>query len=98
MDVIHVVQGITFTWGRRKAVANLGKHGVPFETACEVFFDPFLQLVGEQEKDGELREAVIGMTKGWRLLVVAFVIRAETVRIISARTARPSERERYEDN
>ena len=97
MDVVHIVQGITFTWDRRKALANRRKHGVSFETACEVFFDPFLRVVTEQEAAGEEREAVIGMTTGWQLLFVVFAIRGDTVRIISARKATRSERKTYEN-
>ena len=97
MDVTHVFQGIRFVWDRRKALANLRKHGVPFEEAWEVFFDPFVHVVTEHEKNGEVREAAIGITKGWLLLYVVFVIRGETIRIISARRSTRSERKRYED-
>jgi len=58
VDVVRIVQGITFTWDRRKALANRRKHGVSFETACEVFFDPFFRVVAEQEAAGEKRETV----------------------------------------
>lgn len=30
-----------FEWDEQKAVANLAKHGVSFETAAHVFNDPF---------------------------------------------------------
>lgn len=97
MDVVHVVQGITFTWDRRKALTNLRKHGVSFESASEAFFDPFVQGVREQETNGERREVVIGMTTSWQLVVVAFALRGEVIRMISARRTTPSERKRYED-
>jgi uncharacterized DUF497 family protein len=54
-------------------------------------------VVAEQEAAGEEREAVIGMTTGWQLLCVVFVLRLETVRIISARKTTRSERKIYEN-
>src|ERR1035438_10611322 len=32
--------GVTFEWDPRKAAANFKKHGVAFEDASSVFFDP----------------------------------------------------------
>jgi uncharacterized DUF497 family protein len=32
--------GVTFEWDARKANANFKKHGVTFEDASSVFFDP----------------------------------------------------------
>ena len=88
---------IRFAWDGRKAAANLRKHKVPFETACEVFFDPFLRVVDAGIVDSEPREAVIGMTVNWRLLYVVYVAQDEVLRIISARPAEKAERELYED-
>ena len=33
---------IQFTWNEEKARKNLQKHGVSFETAREIFYDPYL--------------------------------------------------------
>ncbi len=44
MDVVHVVQEVAFSWDSRKALSNLKGHGVSFEAACEIFFDPFVQV------------------------------------------------------
>lgn len=82
--------------GRRKARANLRKHGIAFGAACEVFFDPFVQVVERYEKDGEMRQTAVGMTTAWQLLLVAFVIREEDVRLLSARKPTASERKRHE--
>jgi uncharacterized protein len=82
--------------GSAKGRANLLKHGVAFEEACEVFFDPFLVLV-DAGGEGESREAAIGLTEDWSLLFVVHVVRqAGALRIISARQATPSERRSYE--
>jgi uncharacterized DUF497 family protein len=32
--------GVTVEWDARKAAANIKKHGVTFEEASSVFFDP----------------------------------------------------------
>lgn len=40
--VLFLFRGVTFEWDAAKADANLLRHGVPFELACEVFFDPLV--------------------------------------------------------
>ena len=44
MDVVFRLQGFSFVWDGQKATANLAKHGVSFEEACEAFLDPFYHL------------------------------------------------------
>jgi uncharacterized protein len=97
MDVEYRFNGITFVWDRTKACLNLRKHGVAFETACEIFFDPFVTLIGTEIVHGEERESAIGMTSDWKLLKVVYVFRAAFVRLISARTATTHERKSYEE-
>jgi len=41
MDEYFELKGITFVWDKAKARRNLAKHGIAFEQAAEVFFDPF---------------------------------------------------------
>ncbi len=77
---------------------NLDKHGMSFETACDVFFDPFVMIVEVQEVEGELRTAMIGMTTQWNVLYVVHTVRAHGVyRLISARRATRTERRHYEN-
>ena len=68
MDVDYWLNGICFQWDRRKAARNLRDHGVAFETACQVFFDPFIRWHDSEVVGGEERERVIGMTTAWQLL------------------------------
>ena len=97
MDAQFELRGQPFEWDLEKAAANLLKHDVAFETACEIFFDPFLVLVDAGD-DEESREAAIGLTEDWTLLVVVHVVRQGGIlRIISARPATPSERREYEN-
>jgi uncharacterized DUF497 family protein len=97
MDFSYSLNEIEFEWDQRKASANLRKHRVSFEAACESFFDPFLRVVDAGIIEDEPREAVIGMDMNWRLLYVVYVLRDDVVRVISARLAERSERELYED-
>lgn len=97
MDAQYILNNISFEWDSRKAATNLRKHKVSFELACEVFFDPFVCYFDEEEVDGELRESIIGLTSNWRLLFVVYVMREDSVRIISARLATNSERDFYEN-
>lgn len=61
-----------FTWDARKASGNLKKHGVSFEEASSVFFDP-LSATGDDPDHSldERRFVTFGMSSGGRLLVVA---------------------------
>ena len=97
MDIHFLHLGQRFVWDAEKAASNQNKHGVNFETACQVFFDPFFRI--EDATDGdEHRDAAIGLTEDWLLLFVVHLVReAETIRILSARPATARERRRYED-
>jgi uncharacterized DUF497 family protein len=96
MDVSYELQGQVFEWDATKATTNRRKHHVSFEKACEVFFDPFVQVVDASDP-GEAREAAIGLTEDWTPLFVVHIVRqGDTIRIISARKATPSERREYE--
>jgi len=96
-DAVLERNGIRFVWNHEKAESNCRKHGVSFEEACDVFFDPFIRLLHSEVIGGEEREAAIGMTEDWRLVVVAYTFRAVAIRLISARPATPRERANYED-
>lgn len=93
----HVVDGLEFEWDPEKAAANLEKHGLSFEEACEVFLDPFVLYEDASRERFEARSAVIGMSFRWQVLFVVHVERGERVRVISARLATAAERRRYED-
>lgn len=97
MDVEYRFNGINFVWDRMKARLNLRKHGVAFETAREIFFDPFVTFIGTEIVRGEERESAIGMTVDWKLLKVVYVFRPAFVRLISARIVTIHERKNYEE-
>ena len=84
-----------FEWDDIKAAGNYAAHGVTFEAARDVFKDAFaIDWLDERVPYGEDRYAVIGMVED-RLLFVAYTMRGDTVRIISARGAEPYEKRRY---
>jgi hypothetical protein len=86
-----------FAWDDNKAVANYTDHGVTFEAARDVFADPFaIEWLDEREDYGEDRYVILGMVEN-RLLYVAYTIRREKIRIISARGAEPHERRQYHE-
>lgn len=93
-----------FTWDARKASGNFKKHGVSFEEASTVFFDP-LSATGDDPDHSfdERRFVTFGISSRGRLLVVSHtepptVPTEQTIRIISARPATREERSLYEED
>ena len=87
-----------FEWNARKATANLPKHGVSFDEAASVFYDP-LSATGDDpdHSQDERRFVTFGMSSSGRLLVVAHAQHDDTIRIITARQATRAERKLYEE-
>jgi uncharacterized DUF497 family protein len=89
---------LDFTWDCSKAKRNLQKHGISFERAKQVFFDPHLIVV--HEVDDEMRYQAIGYA-GSGLLLVVHVDRSEEnreiIHIISARKVTDYEQAAYSD-
>jgi uncharacterized protein len=83
-------------WDPNKAAINLQKHDVRFSDAESVLFDPNALSFEDTTAQGEQRFVVIGMDHLWRLLVVVYTDRGNRVRLISARSATRSERQKYE--
>ena len=87
-----------FNWNPQKAMLNAQKHGVTFVEAATSFGDPLAQIVDDpNHAETEDRYILIGMSEQHRLLLIAFVERGDTVRIISARELTRRERADYED-
>lgn len=61
MSITYQLQGILFEWNETKAKINIRKHGVTFEEAAEVFFDPFYQTGDASTDKGEARDFIIGI-------------------------------------
>lgn len=87
-----------FEWDAIKAAENLAKHGVSFEEAATVFRDTLSASGPDPDHSiGEERSVTFGVSTNGRLLVVAHTERGDTIRIISARPAKPGERKIYEE-
>ena len=82
-----------FEWDDDKAERNRRKHGVTFEEATSVFFDPIAGTYPDPDHSaGEQRELILGYSSAHRLIMVSYTHRGRTARIISARTATRHER------
>ena len=87
-----------FEWDADKAAENLLAHGVSFEEASTVFFDPLSATAADPDHSvGEARFVTFGISSSGRFLAVAHTNRGEVIRIISARVATRGEREIYEE-
>jgi hypothetical protein len=88
---------VIFEWDRKKAAANLQKHGIAFEEASTVFVDPLAATYPDPDhSDLEKRYLTLGRSTRGRVLVVAHLEVAEDhVRIISARRATRRESHGY---
>jgi len=88
---------VQFEWDPKKATGNLKRHGVSFEEAVTVFYDPLTATFDDPDhSDDECRLITIGFSSGNRLLFVSHSDRGEVLRIISARPASIFERKRHE--
>lgn len=86
---------LSFDWHEEKALANLTKHGVSFEIAARVFLDPVrLDRYDGREDYDEDRFVTIGLV-GNTELAVAYTMRGDVIRIISARQAARHEKHEY---
>ena len=88
-----------FDWDRGNFQKNWLKHDVsPFE--CEqIFFNhPLITAQDEAHSGKEMRFYALGQTDNIRLLFVAFAVRKNLLRIISARDMSRREREVYKSH
>ena len=86
-----------FEWDDEKARHNERKHGASFDEAKTCFYDVFaIEAYDANHSAGEDRFIIMGRSDRSRVVVTAFTLRGMTIRIISAREARRSERLEYE--
>lgn len=89
---------VRFEWDDANNVKNYTKHGVSCEEAESVFqdvsrFDYHDPLRPQTEK----RYVTLGRSNRPRILLIAWTLRGEYVRVISARPASRRERKIYEE-
>ena len=87
-----------FEWDPGKAAENVATHGVSFEEAATVFRDVLSATGADPDHSfDEERFVTFGISTGGRFLAIAHTDHDDTIRIISARPATPSERKIYEE-
>lgn len=79
-----------FDWDGDKRLSNIEKHGIDFDDVDHVFEDE-RSVNYPSSRDGEERFVLVGWL-GNRLISVVHTLRGDTIRIISARAARPQEK------
>jgi uncharacterized protein len=92
-----------FEWDEAKADANARKHGVTFELASTVSYDPNLLTIADLEhSESEERWCSIGMARNGVSVAVVYLWSdadpaAIKVRLISARGATQAEQRQYQE-
>jgi uncharacterized protein len=87
---------VQFEYDPNKAAENLRKHRVSFADAEGVFGDPLAITLEDPDAEGESRFVAVGLGSAGELLAVAYSVREDKLRLISARRATRKERKRYE--
>jgi Uncharacterized protein conserved in bacteria len=88
-------------WDPEKARINFQKHGISFELASSVFFDPRAVTIFDHEHgESEDRWITLGIAKNGQLVVMCHLFKEETkesctIRIFSARKATKFEIKSY---
>ena len=104
-EVKIYIDGMYFTWNDEKAIANLKKHKISFNTAATAFLDPnSIDFQDSAHDDNEPRRNIIAIPPS--IVNVIFVVYVERInlddkyliRIISARKANGKENKLYEQN
>ena len=84
-----------FEWDEDKNLVNIGKHGISFEQARQIFDAPTFDREEDRTDYGEKRTTSLGLMEGIVLLSVTHTDREGRTRMISARPASRKERAIY---
>lgn len=88
---------IGFEWDEWNIGKSYKKHGIRPSEAEEVFLDEEILILEDIEHSKqEKRFEAIGKVIEGRILFLAFTLRRDKIRIISARAANQKERRKYE--
>jgi uncharacterized DUF497 family protein len=89
-----------FEWDENKNAVNIEKHGIDFSTAIAVFDDPNrFEEDSTKPEYNEVRIKTIGKVDAFVfVLTVVYTNRDEKRRIISARPANKTERQKYNES
>ena len=85
-----------FQWDEGNAAKNWEKHDVSQAECEQVFFNrPLIVRHDREHSWEEVRYFALGRTDARRLLFIAFTIRGDKIRVISARDMTQREQRRY---
>ena len=93
-----IMDALIFEWDENKNAINRAKHGISFEEAETVFYDPDALVIPDPEHSmDEERFILLGFSARARMLVVCHCYRSGegVIRIISARKATTTEARQY---
>ena len=98
MDIRSIAENCQgFQWDKGNSLKNWLKHGVTQGEAEQAFFNaPLLLLEDKKHSEYEDRFLAFGRTDQERCVFIAFTIRENWIRIISARNMNKKERDDYE--
>jgi uncharacterized DUF497 family protein len=87
-----------FEWDEAKSESCFMQRGFDFPYALRAFLDPHRMINQDRRWDyGEDRYQLLGVVEG-RVFFVAYTVRKNSIRIISARKANRRETRDYENN
>lgn len=94
LDIRNIVG---FEWDKGNIEKSYKKHGIRPKEAEELFLDEEILILEDTEHSKqEKRFEAIGKIIEGKILFLAFTLRRDKIRIISARAANQKERRRYE--
>ncbi|MBP9726000.1 MAG: BrnT family toxin [Gammaproteobacteria bacterium] len=97
MKEIILTECSGFEWDEANCMKNFKKHGVSSLECEQVFFNtPLLMQEDSKHSALERRLYVLGKTDADRKLFIAFTMRNDQIRVISARDMSKQERRIYE--
>lgn len=96
-DCLDVDAIVGFEWDEGNVHKNEDKHGLKWTAIEEVFFnEPLLIIEDFKHSLSECRCVALGQNNFSDLVTVVFTVRANLIRVISARTMSKKERKIYE--
>jgi uncharacterized protein len=78
-----------FEWDENKRRINLRKHGLDFANAHQAFNDDAFVIIDDREDYGEERYILLSLMHE-RIVVIAYTVRGDTIRIASSQCAKPT--------
>ena len=97
MDTVTLPDFTGFEWDEGNGQKNRESHRVRPQEAEEVFFNrPLIVAYDQSHSKLERRYYVLGQTDADRALFIAFTVRGDRIRVISARDMSRPERKVYQ--